>query len=306
MKSTLNKFVIACVAGMTVAAGSASAEGQAKVIKAAVVEDVGAQERINFSGKLRMLSQRIPSAACHLAANIEGEAALKLLAGATAEFDKILNGLEFGDADLKIKGNEERRKTLAKIHDLREKWTPVKSAADSMVAGDVSEANLAVILDQNMGVLGAAKLLVSELVGQYSDPSAMIQADSMLIDIAGRQRMLTQKMAKEACMLETHHEHADTKDALAGTMQMFEVSLMALRNGMPEAGIKEPPNGEISAGLDIVISNWAHVKPALEADLAGQELSEELKADTFVTLNTTMANMNKVVGMYSQAAKLGL
>jgi hypothetical protein len=306
MKNQLKGLAIVWAAGLAATTGTASAEGQAKIVKAAVVEDVGAQERINFSGKLRMLSQRIPSAACHVAAGVDVDGATKLLTGATAEFEKILTGLEFGDADLKIKGQESRRKTLAQIHDLREKWTPVKAAATAMIEGDASPANVDIILGQNMTVLGSAKLLVSELVGQYSDPSAMLQADSILIDIAGRQRMLTQKMSKEACMLQANAGDTETAQALTGTMQMFEVSLMALRNGMPEAGIKAPPNAEISEGLDVVISNWGDVKPSLDAELAGADLSAELTAQRFITLNTTMGNMNKVVGMYTQATKLGL
>lgn len=285
---------------------SDAASGDAKIIKAAIVDDVGASERINLSGKLRMLSQRIPSAACHLAAGVEKDGALKLLAGATSEFEKIINGLEFGDGDLGIKGEEKRRKTLAKIQDLRTEWAPMKVAADAMVDGSTSDEHLNIVLQQNMKVLGAAKLLVSELVGQYSDPSAMIQADSMLIDISGRQRMLTQKMSKESCMIWSGHGSAETAEALTGTMQMFEVSLMALRNGMTEAGINPPPNDEIGDGLDVVINHWNHVKPELQMVLDAAMDDPNLEADMFSTLNETMADMNKVVGMYTEAAKLGL
>ncbi len=298
----------AMIASLAATQGVASdaTTGEAQIIPAAVVEEVGASERINFSGKLRMLSQRIPSAACHLAAGIEKDGALKLLSGATAEFNKILDGLEFGDADLKIIGEEQRRKTLVKIHDLRAQWEPMQAAAEAMMNGSTSDEHLSIVLQQNIPVLDAAKLLVSELVGQYSDPSAMIQADSMLIDISGRQRMLTQKMSKESCMIWSGHGTAETAQALTGTMQMFEVSLMALRNGMDQAGIKAPPNDEIGAGLDVVIGHWNHVKPELEMVLASTMDDSNFEADMFNSLNTTMVDMNKVVGMYTKAAKLGL
>lgn len=303
MKShLLSSLAIACVTGLT----TIPAVAQEKIINAGVVQDVGAQERINFSGKLRMLSQRIPSAACHLSEGVDPEAATKLLTSATVEFDKIVNGLEFGDPDLKIVGAETRRKTLAQIHDLRSKWEPVKIAAQSMAAGDVSEENLAIILDQNMAVLGSAKLLVSELVGQYSDPSAMLQAHSMLIDISGRQRMLTQKMSKESCMLASQHANSDTAEQLNGTMEMFEVSLMALMGGMADAGIRPPPNQEIAEGLNKVSYEWNGLKPTLETLLSGEDISIEAEADKFNRLNITMGKMNEVVQMYAEAAKMGL
>ena len=295
-------LAIVCALGIS----GTTAHADSEVIETAYIEDIGAQERINFSGKLRMLSQRIPSAACHLVEGTQTDKASAILAGATAEFEKILNALEFGDPDLKIKGEEQRRKTLVKMHDLREKWAPVKAAALAMADGDVSEGNLDVILSDNMGVLGAAKLLVSELVGQYSDPTAMLQADSLLIDIAGRQRMLTQKMSKETCMLASHHAKPDTVEQLQGTMQMFEVSLMALRNGLPEAGIKAAPNAEIEGGLDVVIADWNKVKPTLETLIGGTDISAEEEATKFVSLNTMLFNMNQVVGMYTEATKLGL
>lgn len=305
MKSRKINLVLVMCAACAALAGTSGAE-ESKPVRAAFVADIGAQERINFSGKLRMLSQRIPSAACHLAKGIDPEGARALLQGATGEFEKILTGLEFGDADLKIVGSENRRKTVAQIHDLRGKWEPMKAAAEAMIAGDSLQANLDAILSQNMIVLASAKILVSDLVAQYSDPASMLQSHSMLIDISGRQRMLTQKMSKESCMVASGLGTAETVDHLQGTMSMFEVSLSALMLGMPDAGIIPPPNSEISAGLNTVYFNWNEIKPTLEAVIAGASVDDSHDTAKFQKLNTAMANMNKVVGMYTAAAKMGL
>jgi hypothetical protein len=48
------------------------------------------------------------------------------------------------------------------------------------------------------------KLLVSDLLAQYSNPNAMLQAIAMLVDISGRQRMLTQRMSKNFCLMVRH------------------------------------------------------------------------------------------------------
>ena len=305
MKSQKLNLAFAAATALVAFAGTAVAD-ETKPIRAAFVEDIGAQERINFSGKLRMLSQRIPSAACHLAKGIDTEGASQLLKGATAEFEKILTGLEFGDADLKIVGEESKRKTLSQIHDLRSKWEPMKAAAEAMIAGESSKANLDLILSENMVVLGSAKVLVSDLVAQYSDPASMLQSQSMVIDISGRQRMLTQKMSKESCMIAAGFGTGETVGQLQGTMAMFETSLVALMHGMPDAGIMPPPNGEISSGLNTVYYKWNEIKPTLEAVVAGTKVDEGMETAKFQNLNTAMANMNKVVGMYTAAAKMGL
>ena len=182
----------------------------------------------------------------------------------------------------------------------------MKAAAEAMVSGDTSQGNLGAILSQNMTVLGSAKILVSDLVAQYSDPASMLQSHSMLIDISGRQRMLTQKMSKESCMVASGLGTAETMEHLQGTMSMFEVSLTALMIGMPDAGIMPPPNSEISSGLMTVYFNWNEIKPTLEAVLAGAKVVESDDTAKFQNLNKAMANMNKVVGMYTAATKMGL
>ena len=267
-----------------------------------LIED-NAEQRINFSGKLRMLSQRIPAAACHLSRGIDVEGANALLIAAPLEFEKILNGLEFGDADLNIQQPESNRKSLHRIHELRARWEPLKAAVDKVQDGTATEADLNYILTENMGVLDAAISLVSQLVKQYSNPNAVTHANLMLIDISGRQRMLTQKMSKESCINRTEHSTPETTEQLQGTMRIFEASLDALRHGLPEAGINPPPNPTISAGLDVVYEDWNSVKPVLVEILSGRDLNDKADARKFQGLNTTMGNMNKVVGMYAAAAK---
>jgi len=273
-----------------------------QVVQVAFTVEDNAEERINFSGKLRMLSQRIPSAACHFYRGIDQEGASALLVGATAEFEQILNALEFGDADLNIQSPETRRKTLSAISELRTSWDPLKSAATAIAEGTATSEDVALVLQQNLPVLRHAQLLVEELVKQYANPNATSRAQLMSIDISGRQRMLTQKMSKETCMIGGDYETDTTASDLAGTMGIFEASLDALRLGMETVGIAPPPNSEIAEGLDGVQADWTSVKPYVSQVLAGADLADDDNMLKFQGLNVTMANMNTVVGMYVQSA----
>ena len=85
-------------------------------------------------------------------------------------------------------------------------------------------------------------------------------------------------------------------------MRIFENSLGALRNGMSQVGVLPPPNEAISVGLDGVLNDWNSAKPFVTEVLAGNSLSDSDDARKFQQLNVTMGNMNRVVGLYVDAA----
>ena len=233
---------------------------------------------------------------------VDVDGAGALLASAPEEFDKILTALEFGgDADLNITLPEAREKTLIRIRAVRDVWDPMKAAAARIADGSATAEDVNFVLTQNMAVLDAAVELVPELVKQYANPNAVSHATLLQIDISGRQRMLTQKMSKEACIMGTEFRTETTASDLEGTMGLFDASLNALRFGMPELSLPPPPTDEISAGLEVVLSDWTSVMPMLESVAGGQGADATEAATTFQQLNATLANMNAVVGMYTAA-----
>ncbi len=261
----------------------------------------GGNERINFSGKLRMLSQRVAASACNYNAGVAKEDSLAVLSGAQTEFNKITRALEHGDAELRMNGAETRRKTLHALENLHGEWDTIDAAVDNIVGGNDVQQNVGVISEHNMALLSQAKLLVSEISGQYSNPIEMVQADALLIDFAGRQRMLTQKMSKESC--EAWSGDAAASEALAGTMNMYEASLAALLGGMAAAGIRPPPTEEIRSSLDDIWSDWSELKPELENAVANVPASPEHRSDVFTKLNVMLVEMNEVVGLYTKFVK---
>ena len=276
---------------------------QEALLEAQLIEDVGGPERINFSGKLRMLSQRIPAAACNLNAEVNADLSAEILAAASAEFNKIVNALEHGDPSLGIIGVESRRKTLAALKELRAEWEPVSAASRLILSEGSADSLTEQLADQNGPLLGAAKLLVSELTGQYSDPAALMQADALRIDIAGRQRMLSQKISKEMCFVMSDIRADSALETLPKTIETFDVSLTALREGMPAAGIQASTNPDIVAGLDVVMGHWVKLKPHFETVMSTRELDPETRAQVFQELNALLVDMNKVVGMYAEVSK---
>jgi len=267
------------------------------------VENDGSSQRINSSGKLRMLSQRIPAAACVAAYTDNSESAVQALGASSAEFGKILVALTDGDPEMGIFGAEKKRRTLAKLDELKALWEPFNAAINDILAGKNIDASMKYLSENNMALLEAAKALVTEETAEYANPFEMTAEDALLIDFAGRQRMLAQKIAKESCGVETGNAPLGSIDDMKSTVSMFEMTLGALRDGMPAAGVKAPPTDEIHNSLVAATEDWGKARSLLDS-VAGQgSIGGEKQARLFDLLTTTLKEMNTITGLYTEYSK---
>jgi len=288
------------ILALSIGTSASAAEG---LSKAELAKQLGASERVNYSGKLRMLSQRVIATSCNYSAGVDPQESGKHMDAARDEFALIVDGLENGNAELGMNGAERRRKTLARIEELKTEWKVLAADLSAIKDDPSAQASLEAAAIQSGPVLSVAKLLVSDLSAQYSDPAAMVQANAMLVDISGRQRMLTQRMSKNVCLAASGITTENAKKELAATAEVFETSLSALSSGLAAAGINPPPTDEIADGLKVVQANWSELKPAVETILAGGMLSDAERATVYHGMNQMTGNMNKVVGMYSDYSK---
>ncbi|AXX99470.1 type IV pili methyl-accepting chemotaxis transducer N-terminal domain-containing protein [Profundibacter amoris] len=265
--------------------------------------DDGGNQRINYSGKLRMLSQRMPAAACVIAYSGNSESAVQALGAASVEFGKILISLRDGNPDMGIIGAEKRRNTLAKLDEIKVLWEPFHAAINDILEGKNIDASMKYLSENNMALLGAAKALVTEESAEYSNPAELTQADALLIDFAGRQRMLTQKIAKESCGVETGNAPLGSVDDMKSTISMFEMTLGALRDGMPAAGVKAPPTDEIHNSLVAATEHWTETKSLLESIAGKGSIGSEKQDQLFDLLTQGLKEMNAITGLYTEYSK---
>lgn len=301
VNGSFRSLIAACLAPAIIATLPSTAIAQSTFI-----EEIGASERINYSGKLRMLSQRIPAAACYANAGIQTEKSAPMLAAATAEFDLIINGLEFGEDSLGIKGEETDRKVLIDVAKVNEVWDPLHADILQIIDNGNSDDAVRHLADVSAPLLANAKALVSVLVGEYSDPTALLQSDAMTIDIAGRQRMLAQRMSKNVCLASSGVNPDLAKTELAAAREMYQASVNALRYGLPTAGINAPTDAGVVAALDNVLETWDGIQPALDSVMAGETLDDATMGEVFLTMNSLTGQMNTLVGTYNDLSKLGL
>jgi len=262
----------------------------------------GSKARVTLASELRMLTQKIGSASCRLNAGIGTDMAAKELDEARQAFNTIMNGLENGSMALGIPSAEQSRTVLKSLKSVQDAWKPINDAAATLASDTAGKARAAeVIAAGNMQLLDATMILSSDVTGRYSNPNELTQADAMALNIAGRQPMLGHQIAKEVCGIVAGTTGTGAAEALGQSVDMYSISLNALRDGMLEAGVNPPPNDVIREELASVNETWRESKPVLDAIRGGmQPTAENVEALARVS-SGLMTDMSNVVTLYMLA-----
>lgn len=119
-----------------------------------------------------------------------------------------------------------------------------------------------------------------------------MNASADTVDMAGRQRMLSQRLAKEALLVA---QGVEQKQAMNATIQLFEESHQKLLSGDEKSGIHPPRTDEIRKQLLLVEDLWDIYKRAIDKYLntSDKDALGAIKQQSVVVLK----EMNRAVGM---------
>ncbi|MCD6274081.1 MAG: type IV pili methyl-accepting chemotaxis transducer N-terminal domain-containing protein [Deltaproteobacteria bacterium] len=142
--------------------------------------------------------------------------------------------------------------------------------------------------------------------------------DGLIINLAGRQRMLTQKMTKEVILFHEDREKTGRDDpklvqAVRNTMQVFDKTLSALKDSgeapialdLTQTAYRKCPKAREPAysQLEKVSGIWKEFSARIGAVLAGKDNSGK-DFNIIVKTNTRLlAEMNKAVGMMQKQSE---
>lgn len=297
-------LVLACAGFFSGNVGPVQAQQTAQKVSANITtniwKDIGASERIDLSGRLHMLSQRIAASTCSLEAGVEPSISKGIMAGSATEMDRIMNALKNGNPLMKIIGAEDDPRVLSSISQVTKNWTPVRAVIADMHANGENPTGLSLVASWNEPYFDFASLLVSEISAEYANPADLLQRDAILVDLAGRQRMRTQMMLKQAC--ETWLGRADATE-LTATVEIFERTLDALLNGAADVGISKAPTPALEAALQAVQSDWVEIKPIMVSMSKGYNLSPKARTGLYLNLNELLIKSNGIVTGFTKHAK---
>lgn len=271
-----------------------------------IASDVGASERINVAGQLGTLSQRIIASACNLNSGVTVRESSAVLQISADQFTRISDALVYGNRSFGILGQETRPRTLQVIDKLNSAWEPLLQQARQTEVSAENSTIIEALAAQSDPLLDTANILVSEITGQYADPVALLHADALLIDLAGRQRMLAARMSKDICLIASDIKADTAKTELAAAAALFGDTLSALRDGLPSIGVRPPPTEKIAQSLQFVVDEWEAIEPFIAAAIAGEHLDRAARQRVYFAFLGIEARMNNVAVAYDRNSKLGL
>lgn len=230
-------------------------------------------DAINKAGRQRMLSQRMSKAYIALVHKVEPASAQQIMDRSIALFDRQLVEL----------------KAFAPTPAIRETYTRLEAAwADfkGLLVGTVpSKEQVPRVIQADAGILA----LANQGTLQYEQHSG--KAVGKLVNIAGRQRMLSQRMAK---FYLANALRADPQSVaeITKARQEFIAALEVLRNA-PEA------TARIKDELALADGQWVFFDNGLQHSDGPRGHSVKQMTDVFVASENLLNAMDRVTGLYS-------
>ena len=258
-------------------------------------------ERIDLASQIQANSQEIAALQCLVSDGVDVEANLASLKQVMTSTDALLAALTSGDEAYNVALPETGQKMLDSIQRVQVQWGPYREWTQLISQAGVTSDQSNYLARHNLNVLHGAKLLESQVLSEYTIPPALLQSDAFTLLIAMRQRTLLQQIKKEVCGIASGNRVLGNQARLQNAQKLFDLSLGALQNGLPGAGVSAPPNDAIANQLADVAVTWADAKTGFDTFKGASDM------DAAVTLlagiDAVSAKMSDVAPLYVAAIR---
>ena len=253
---------------------------------------------VNLAGRQRMLTQRMAKEAVLIAMDVDRIDNLRRLQESRDLFTRTLAGLRSGDASLDLPGTADPN-TAAKLERAELVWSQMDAVLHAgLIAGGFSDQQLGRVIDLSPVLLATSEEVVSAFVAEARKGpihTVLIEA----INVSGRQRMLSQRMAMQFLLIAHGQEQPGSRQALRETADRFEQALRALINGDNELRLIAAPTVDLQLQLASIDGLWSReVAPLIRSIADGATPTPDMVARVARLNLDLLREMNRAVEMY--------
>ena len=127
----------------------------------------------------------------------------------------------------------------------------------------------------------------------------------VVLNLSGKQRMLTQKMSKEVMLVALEVDLEKNLSNLKATSSLFDKTLKGLRDGSTELRLPPTSSKRILRQLNKIDGLWVKFYPTVKEIINNKKVSPD-QISTIASNNLPLLKqMNKAVGLYEKDAKSG-
>lgn len=261
---------------------------------------------INLAGRQRMLTQKMVKEILLIYAGVDVEENRENLKATVGLFKKTINGLRNGDSSLGLPAPQSGS-IVAQIDVVDVLFKEVEFIFERVIKGESPSRDALTELASKSLLLLENMNIVVEMYEQDSR-NIIVGETAFLgieINLAGKQRMLTQKMAKEYLFIYLDIERRNNKRLLHETYTLFDKTLKGLKYGDGDLGLPRAKDSGIIQEIDIAIGMWDDLKPIVEksCDIMVDKISKE-ELEIVARLNVLLLEqLDKIVKMYEELAE---
>lgn len=127
----------------------------------------------------------------------------------------------------------------------------------------------------------------------------------VVLNLSGKQRMLTQKMTKEILLVAYGYKKAENLENLAATASLFDKTLKGLADGSAELNLPSTESPRIRRQLGKISSSWDTYYQAVKSVLDSGVVSPDVIKQVAELNLPLLKQMNKAVVLYEKDASRG-
>ncbi|HHS93596.1 MAG TPA: hypothetical protein ENK82_09615, partial [Campylobacterales bacterium] len=197
---------------------------------------------INLSGRQRMLTQNMSKLTLLIQLNVKKEKSINELKKLSTLYDTTLMAFKNGNPDMGVP-KATNKEVVEQILKVEKVWKVFYTHIQKIIKGKDDGTSFKYIMANNVELLKISNELVKRYEASNTSENYLEKSRLSVVNVAGRQRMLTQKMTKEKLLYLRGDK--EIRESLLKTVKLFDDSLNALIYGDVKQHLPKATNEKI-------------------------------------------------------------